>query len=91
MQFGKHEETEMAEEKPGIAKDADSKEKPWRCPYGHILGTVYRRNKIRRLRICVNKWTVVVTGHAEVICPVCGQARHWYPGAEVLSGIKVKA
>ena len=67
--------------------------KPWRCPEGHLLGHVQRRNNIRYLFMAMivepdgNILVLRITGQAEIQCPECGQVRTWFPGDEAIKDL----
>jgi hypothetical protein len=69
--------------------------KPWRCPNRHLLGHVWRENNIRRLRLEMHgiielgerRMIVILTGPADVFCPVCGEMRTWHAGEEAMEDL----
>lgn len=63
------------------ASDEDTVELgwPWLCPARHLLGYIKRVGSFRRLFLAEGH---VITGQAEIRCPVCGTVRIWPWGEE---------
>lgn len=55
----------------------------WRCKRGHVMGMMYREDKIDKLRP-LSDIRIVIIGEAEIECPECREIRTWYPGEEAI-------
>lgn len=70
-------EHRMPETKPAYrAADEQTIElgRPWLCLRGHLLGYVRRDHGVHRLHLAEGH---VITGLADIRCPLCGALRTW--------------